>query len=225
MAWGQTGAQHYPNQSWNIVNWTWGTIFSKILINLKRLLVKCCSCVLVANFRMVIVFLHPFHNYNQSYSVLMDYVVINGVHTYLNHHCIILKNIMNMKKHFDELVQERRNSIANTLEFRLSCTNPLIWWNIECYFPMYGTNHMLWWGIGPLPYEIVFFPRLLIRNIFSKKYQFHVITTGKKHMENDTLLWINLLLQQNDIFFHSHFEHFHYLHHWQMNKVTQWAIS
>ena len=25
------------------------------------------------------------------------------------------------------LVQERRNSIANALELRLSCTNPLIW--------------------------------------------------------------------------------------------------
>ena len=28
--------------------------------------------------------------------------------------------------HFDGLVQERRNSIANALELRLSCTNPLI---------------------------------------------------------------------------------------------------
>ena len=26
--------------------------------------------------------------------------------------------------HFDGLVQERRNSIANALELRLSCTNP-----------------------------------------------------------------------------------------------------
>ena len=30
--------------------------------------------------------------------------------------------------YFDGLVQERRNSIANTLEFRLSCTNPSIYW-------------------------------------------------------------------------------------------------
>ena len=29
--------------------------------------------------------------------------------------------------HIDGLVQERRNSIANALELRLSCTNPLIW--------------------------------------------------------------------------------------------------
>ena len=28
--------------------------------------------------------------------------------------------------HFDGLVQERRNSIANALELRLSCTNPSI---------------------------------------------------------------------------------------------------
>ena len=27
----------------------------------------------------------------------------------------------------DKLVQERRNSIANALELRLSCTNPLIY--------------------------------------------------------------------------------------------------
>ena len=30
---------------------------------------------------------------------------------------------------FDEFVQERRNSIANALELRLSCTNPSIWDN------------------------------------------------------------------------------------------------
>ena len=29
--------------------------------------------------------------------------------------------------HFDGLVQERRNSIANTLELHLSCTNPSMW--------------------------------------------------------------------------------------------------
>ena len=31
--------------------------------------------------------------------------------------------------HIDGLVQERRNSIANALELRLSCTNPSICWN------------------------------------------------------------------------------------------------
>ena len=44
-------------------------------------------------------------------------------------------------KHIDDLVQERRNSIANAMELRLSCTNPLICWpellinyNIMCKF-------------------------------------------------------------------------------------------
>ena len=32
-----------------------------------------------------------------------------------------------LHKHVDGLAQERRNSIANALEFRLSCTNPSIW--------------------------------------------------------------------------------------------------
>ena len=32
----------------------------------------------------------------------------------------------NMILHIDGLVQERRNSIANALELRLSCTNPSI---------------------------------------------------------------------------------------------------
>ena len=32
-----------------------------------------------------------------------------------------------MKYCFDDLAQERRNSIANALELRLSCTNPSIW--------------------------------------------------------------------------------------------------
>ena len=31
---------------------------------------------------------------------------------------------LSVHEHIDELVQERRNSIANALELRLSCTNP-----------------------------------------------------------------------------------------------------
>ena len=34
--------------------------------------------------------------------------------------------------HFDGLVQERRNSLANALELRLSCTNPSIEWYYFC---------------------------------------------------------------------------------------------
>ena len=39
-----------------------------------------------------------------------------------------------MQAHFDGLVQERHNSIANKLELCLSCTNPSIWWSrISCH--------------------------------------------------------------------------------------------
>ena len=34
--------------------------------------------------------------------------------------------------HFDGVVKERRNSIANALELCLSCTNPLIWFSDIC---------------------------------------------------------------------------------------------
>ena len=39
----------------------------------------------------------------------------------------------------DRLVQERRNSIANTLKLCLSCTNPSIW-SWECYMLWYNKN-------------------------------------------------------------------------------------
>ena len=34
---------------------------------------------------------------------------------------------MQRLNHVDVLLQERRNSIANALELRFSCTNPSIW--------------------------------------------------------------------------------------------------
>ena len=36
-----------------------------------------------------------------------------------------------MLQHIDGLVQERRNSIANAMELRLSCTHPLTYMNIK----------------------------------------------------------------------------------------------
>ena len=35
--------------------------------------------------------------------------------------------MMKFNLHYDGLVQERRNSIANALELHLSCTTPSIW--------------------------------------------------------------------------------------------------
>ena len=36
-------------------------------------------------------------------------------------------NELTQRVYIDGLVQERRNSIANAMELRLSCSNPLIW--------------------------------------------------------------------------------------------------
>ena len=55
--------------------------------------------------------------------------IINGIAMNCN---ILISNIFIFSEanvfriHVDELVQERRNSTANALELRLSCTNPLI---------------------------------------------------------------------------------------------------
>ena len=38
-----------------------------------------------------------------------------------------MREIFNILSHFDGSVQERRNSIVNALELRLSCTKPSIW--------------------------------------------------------------------------------------------------
>ena len=48
-------------------------------------------------------------------------------------------------KNIDELMQERRNSIANALELRLSCTNPLIWWKFSSYIAvLFAVLHYNW---------------------------------------------------------------------------------
>ena len=39
---------------------------------------------------------------------------------------LLIHALSSMLVYFNGLVQERRNSIANALELRLSCTNPLI---------------------------------------------------------------------------------------------------
>ena len=39
---------------------------------------------------------------------------------------VTISNIIIIEEHFDGSVQERHNSIANTLELCLSCTNPSI---------------------------------------------------------------------------------------------------
>ena len=60
----------------------------------------------------------------------------------------------------DSLVQERRNSIANALELRLSCTDPLVWRNagfireidrlFTAYWLIYSTS--IWFTFGLCAY-------------------------------------------------------------------------
>ena len=45
--------------------------------------------------------------------------------------------------HIDGLVQERRNSIANALELRLSCTHPSIRWLVSEMYGVYNTSQEL----------------------------------------------------------------------------------
>ena len=49
-------------------------------------------------------------------------------------------------KHIDGLAQERRNSIANTLELRFSCSNP----SISCYFILWisAQDNSIWQDIS-----------------------------------------------------------------------------
>ena len=65
---------------------------------------------------------HGFELFFQEYCVLSTlkvYVVIN-----FNSSLVFF----NRKSYIEGLVQERRNSIANALELRLSWTKPSIWW-------------------------------------------------------------------------------------------------
>ena len=75
--------------------------------------------------------------------------------------------------HIDGLVQERRNSIANALELRLSCTNPSIYgikiWNVITY-PCPNLR-----GIVSLqrPHDYIWAVTLLLYPFFTRCNFFH----------------------------------------------------
>ena len=61
--------------------------------------------------------------------------VSHSIDSSLDHQQLAASQKMNLKNSFSNdningLVQERRNSIANVLELRLSCTNPSTWINM-----------------------------------------------------------------------------------------------
>ena len=48
-----------------------------------------------------------------------------------------------LQTHIDGLMQERRNSVANALELRLSCTNPSIWAKHKCDISLFSDIDLL----------------------------------------------------------------------------------
>ena len=60
-----------------------------------------------------------------SFWCLFPSLLCNVGNNHQNHQSSIITKIL--WAHFDGLEQERRNSIANALELRLSCTNPSIY--------------------------------------------------------------------------------------------------
>ena len=91
--------------------------------------------------------------------------------------------------HIDGLVQERRNSIANAMELRLSCTNQYI--NDRNYYAprINALPHDVGESSWLKSWTIVLFCQQLLR-ITQKIYMFHII--GPMWMESIVDLWIFL---------------------------------
>ena len=75
-------------------------------------------CVRGNSISSLVQFVENIQDLSQSY--MTDYgLMMSGP-------CIMSLDIDRVEPNIDGLVQERRNSIANALELRLSCTNPSI---------------------------------------------------------------------------------------------------
>ena len=66
----------------------------------------------------------PYHKWPVMQKLIATFVV--SLKKLLNK---LSDNLTHQKAHIDALMQERRNSIANALELRLSCTYPSIWYH------------------------------------------------------------------------------------------------
>ena len=84
----------------------------------------------IAVYMLLHVFLFMVINTIQIYSAHSNFKII-----YLMIHCVSATNVYQVNSlsssWIDRLVQERRNSITNALELRLSCTNLSKWWTIS----------------------------------------------------------------------------------------------
>ena len=107
--------------------------------NFYRIVSLADICCLI-NTQNIYPMVYHFHmeNIDVNYSLIKVYPFLWNCKS---HSCCILKSDKkSMIYQLYGLVQERRNSIANTLELHLSCTNPSKWWCIQ-----YSNDTSLTW--------------------------------------------------------------------------------
>ena len=93
--------------------------------------------------------------------------------------------------HIDGLVQERRNSIANALELRLSCTNLSIWLYSDNFS---DTHDAIWPSLSPCQ-AINPMCHFLVLGVYDNKIEFHVSSNILREQHHLTRGWLtsNLL--------------------------------
>ena len=98
----------YPRGS-DTYNWTLQSIFCKKYFS-HKCLYRSCMCTRV----------YPMEYTEKHYACTTSLYIYLIIYLF-TFNCLYTLSVY---EHIDELVQERRNSIANALELRLSCTNP-----------------------------------------------------------------------------------------------------
>ena len=99
-----------------------------------------CTCslqVLLLKLYLLMTLSYPFNKcfLSESSGPLIKYVLchalvqVNFTHTlhHIRHDQLLIFFVVTSLQHIGGLMQEKRNSIANALELRLSCTKPSIW--------------------------------------------------------------------------------------------------
>ena len=97
--------------------------------------------------------------------------------------------LQNWKSYIDELVQERRSSIANTLKLRLSCTNPSTVLSLT-WKSQYLERRSLYWDGAQRPYQL---------SVRSSAHTFDTHTYIPTHIHFILLLWCTSFNKINDM--------------------------
>ena len=117
--------------------------------------------------------------------------------------------------HIDELVQERRNSIANALELRLSCTNPSISccnrWAMGCFLWGFFRKFNMLWG-----HLIVFLP---LPSLLLAHLPLRALLMLRQPVQHPCIVELEQLKRKQAIFFSiGH----HGGHYWNYHTSPQW---